>query len=62
MHATGWEQLERFTELPVVILTLPPTEEDAIRRVGAGRAVTVIRGDTPAEVERAVERFALQPF
>jgi hypothetical protein len=62
MHATGWDQLDRFAELPVVILTLPAAEEETILRVGSGRAITVIRGDTPAEVERAVERFALQPF
>jgi hypothetical protein len=62
MHATGWEQLARFPELPVVMLALDGEQESMLRRIGPGRDVTVLIGPTPAAVEKAVEEFALRPF
>lgn len=58
MHANGWENLERFPEVPVVVLTLDGEEQETMRRVD-GRQLYRIRGRTAAEVEQAVAAFAL---
>ncbi|MFN0105551.1 MAG: hypothetical protein ACKV2U_26125 [Bryobacteraceae bacterium] len=62
MHATGWDQLARFPELPVVMLALEGEQAGMLERIGPGRDVTVLIGPTAEAVERAVERFAMQPF
>lgn len=62
LHATGWEQLARFPELPVVMLALEGEQAELLQRIGPGRDVTVLIGPTPEAVEREVERFALRPF
>lgn len=62
MHATGWEQLSRFPELPVVLLTMEEGRAGLLNRIGPGRDVTVLTGATAEAVEQAVERFAMQPF
>jgi len=62
MHATGWEQLARFPELPVVMLAVEGEQAEMLRRIGPGRDVTVLIGPTAAAVEQEVERFALPPF
>ncbi|HEU0124495.1 MAG TPA: hypothetical protein VFQ91_28450 [Bryobacteraceae bacterium] len=61
MHATGWDQLARFPELPVVALAIDGEQESLLARIGPGRDVTVIMGETAAAVEEAVERFAMRP-
>jgi hypothetical protein len=62
MHATGWEQLARFPELPVVMLALEGEQGRMLKRIGPGRDVTVLIGPTAEAVEREVERFAMRPF
>ncbi len=62
MHATGWEQLARFPELPVVMLALEGEQARMLERIGPGRDVTVLIGPNAAAVEEAVERFARRPF
>jgi len=62
LHATGWEQLERFPELPVVLLALEGEQAKLLERIGPGRDVTVLIGATPEAVEKEVERFALRGF
>jgi hypothetical protein len=62
LHATGWEQLERYPALPVVMLALEGEQEKLLKRIGPGRDVTVLIGPTAEAVEDAVERFARRPF
>ena len=62
MHATGWEHLARFPELPVVMLALEGEQAGMLDRIGPGRDVTLLLGPTAEEVEKAVERFAMRPF
>lgn len=62
MHANGWDQLERFPEVPVVLMALDGEQAGMLRRIGPGRDVTVMIGATAEVVEREVERFAAQPF
>jgi hypothetical protein len=62
VHTTGWEGLQRFPELPVVLITLDAERAALERRIGEHRKIVTISGATPAEVEQAVERFALLPF
>ena len=59
MHATGFEQLARFPEVPVVLLALEGEQAGLLQRIGPGRDVTVIVGPTAVDVEKAVARFAL---
>lgn len=62
MHATGWEQLARFPELPVVMLALEGEQTALFQRIGPGRDITALIGATAEAVEQEVERFALRPF
>jgi hypothetical protein len=62
MHATGWEQLARFPEVPVVLLALDGEQEKMLERLGPGHDVTLLVGPTAEAVEQAVERFAGRPF
>jgi len=62
MHATGWEQLTRFPELPIVMLALEGEQQSLLERIGPGRDVTVLIGPNAKAVEQEVERFALRPF
>lgn len=59
---SGWQELARFPEAPVVLLTLDEERDALLRRVGPGRDVTVISGATPIAVEASVERLASQPY
>lgn len=59
MHATGFEQLARFPEVPVVLLALEGEQAALLQKIGPGRDVTLIVGPTALDVEKAVARFAL---
>jgi hypothetical protein len=60
LHAAGRESLEKYPNLPVVLLTRDGERSTWERRIGT-RALTVLSGETAADVERAVEKFALSP-
>ncbi|MBI2690251.1 MAG: hypothetical protein HYX27_28425 [Acidobacteria bacterium] len=62
MHATGWDQLARFPDVPVVMLAVEGEQANMLERIGPGRDVTILIGATAEAVEREVERFATRPF
>ena len=45
LHATGWEQLARFPELPVVMLALEGEQAELLQRIGPGRDRIEDRGE-----------------